>query len=524
MLPVSELLRPNRELQYDREINTMKSLLSNIGLTALAALVLFPVEGDSAQEAADKEDFDKTVLIRVEGPITPLLEQYLYRKLDLAQKQKADLVILEIDSPGGFVVTTQNIADRLRSIHWARTVAYIPREALSGAAIIALACDDILMASKGRMGDAGEIMMGKDNAFRYVPEKERSPLIRHVRDLAEATGRPPALAEAMIDMDLVVYHVRHQATGKETYLSDKEIEASDDPQQWEKIKPVFESRKKQFLTVNGNRAVELTLARGVAESREELSEHYGFTEPPIVLVPTTVDTAVTILNFPLVTGLLFVVGLIALYFELSAPGIGIGGLIAGLCFALFFWSRFLGGTAGWLEVVLFAAGITFMAVELFVIPGFGVAGFAGLLLMLASLLMASQHFLIPSNSLEWKTTVNSLMVVTGSLVAFIISAAVLSQYLGSIPVLSWMTLPRPNFADDDQDPKNPAAATASFPVEVGDWGVADSPLRPAGKVRFDETYVDVVTDGMFVDEGAQVRVIEISGNRVVVRAIPGEPV
>jgi len=82
-----------------------------------------------------------------------------------------------------------------------------------------------------------------------------------------------------------------------------------------------------------------------------------------------VDAAVTILNLPLITGLLFVIGLVALYVEFSAPGIGMGGLIAGLCFAIFFWSRFLGGTAGWLEVILFLAGVAFLAVELFVLPG-----------------------------------------------------------------------------------------------------------------------------------------------------------
>jgi len=497
-------------------------LAPRVAVLAMGACLFIVETGSAVENSGNKDVFEKAVLIRFEGPITPMLEQFLYRKLALAEQQGADLVILEIDSPGGFVVTTQNIADRLRDIPWARTVAFIPQEALSGAAIIALACDDILLAPAARLGDAGEIMMGEDNAFRYVPEKERSPLIRHVRDLAKATGRPPALAEAMVDMNLVVYHVRHQETGQETFLSDKEIAATDDPEHWEKIKPVFESRKEQFLTVNGERAVELTLAQGLANSREEVQAHYRLAGKPLVLVPTTVDTAVTILNFPLVTGVLFVIGLIALYFELSAPGLGIGGLIAGLCFALFFWSRFLGGTAGWLEVVLFAAGVVFVAVELFVIPGFGIAGFIGLLLMLASLLMASQHFFIPSSSLELKTTVNSLMVVSGALVAFMIAAVALSHYLGSIPVLSWMTLAPPTHTDDDGRKKNAAATAHRFLVDVGDWGLADSALRPAGKVRFDEAYIDVVTDGTFVEEGTQVQVIEISGNRVVVRAIRDE--
>ena len=340
------------------------------------------------------------------------------------------------------------MAERIRSVDWAHTVAFIPREAISGAAIVALACDEILMAPEARLGDAGQIMLGEDNAFRYVPEKERSLLARQVRDLAEATGRPPALAEAMVDMELTVYQVRNRKTGEEAFLSDPEIQSQAAPEDWEKVQRVHESREDHFLTVNGERAIELTLAEGSALNRQDLVKRYGLEEMPLVLEPTAVDTAVTVLNWPLVTGALFVVGLIALYIELSAPGIGLGGLVGGLCFALFFWSRFLGGTAGWLEVVLFAAGVLFLLVELFVIPGFGVAGISGLLLMMVSILMASQHFVVPSNSLEMSTTVESLTVIVGSGISFVILAIVVSRHLRSIPILGRLALDPP---DQHQD-------------------------------------------------------------------------
>ena len=126
-----------------------------------------------------------------------------------------------------------------------------------------------------------------------------------------------------------------------------------------------------------------------------------------------VDTTVFVLNMPLVTGLLFVVGLVALFIEFSAPGISIGGLLAILCFSLFFWGKFLGGTAGWLEVVLFLLGIIFLMLEVFLVPGFGVPGISGILLIVASLVMASQDFFMPTRPSEWKTTGNSLLVVLG---------------------------------------------------------------------------------------------------------------
>ena len=457
------------------------------------------------------------VLIHLEEPITPLVEQYFYRKLDTAKGQDADLVIVEIDSPGGYLDASLAIADRLRRIDWAHTVAYVPREALSGAAIVALGCDEIIMAPGAVLGDAGPIFQDEDFLFRHAPEKIRSDLARKIRDMAKARGRPPALAEAMVDMDLVVYRVRDRGAGSEAFMSEHEIDSDDDPARWEKIKPVLESRKGHFLEVNGVRAVRLGLAEGNVSGRDELLRRYRLKGELLILTPTAVDTAVYVLNLPLVTGLLFVVGLVALYVEFSVPGIGVGGLTAGLCFVLFFWSRFLGGTADWLEVILFAAGVVFLGVELFVLPGFGVAGLTGLLLLLASLILAGQDFIIPRTGRQLSTLAGTLRVVVASGGAFAVAAFVLSRYLGTIPILNRFTLAPPETADDDTAEAEQSEDRGE--LAEGDSGIADSPLRPAGRARFGRRYVDVVTDGTFITKGSRVEVVEIIGNRIVVREV-----
>ncbi len=505
-----------------------------IGTSLMVAATAVPAQPPKAstqpaevrvKETPGARSYRRAVLIRFTGPITPLLEQFVFRKLDLAQRRNADLVIIEIDSPGGFLDSSFNVASRLRDLDWAETVAFIPNEALSGAAIVALGCDTIIMARDARIGDAGAIFQGQDALFRYAPEKIRTDLARRIRDLASSKGRPPALAEAMVDMDLVVYHVRNASTEETGLMTDPEIAASDDPAEWVKLKPIIESREAHFLELNGERAVALGLAGRVAASRKEVRDQLRIDGELLILEPTVVDTTVTVLNFSFVTGLLLVVAVVALLFEASAPGIGIGGLVSGLCFALFFWSRFLGGTAGWLEVILFAAGLVFIAIELFVIPGFGVAGVSGLLLVLASILMASQHFVVPHTGRELNTTVNSLTMIVGTGVAVILATAAISYFRGSIPVLSWLALqpvevkPRDAAAADGKAKPSPALGERRFPVQVGDWGVAESPLRPAGRVRFQDDYVDVVSDGSFVSAGQQVTVTKISGNRVQVRAV-----
>ena len=481
----------------------------------------------ATQQAAQADDepvgheIERAALIQIDGPIGPRLQAFLDRKLDEARANEVDLVILKIDSPGGYLHTTNEIVDRIRDLPWADTVAYIPREALSGAAIVALACDEIVMHPSARLGDAGPIFQGEDALFRHAPQKVRSDLAVRVRDLAEAKGRSPALCESMIDLNVIVHEVQHRETMERRFMSDNEIESTGEADSWEKLAPVFESREDTFLTVTGTRAVELGLADSEAEALEDLRDRYGWSGDLLILKPTAVDTTVFVLNLPAITFLLLIIGLIALYVEFSAPGIGVGGLVALLCFALFFWSRLLGGTAGWLEVILFLAGVTFVLTEIFIIPGFGIAGISGLLLMSASVLLASQDFVIPNSPRQVETTLTAVSVLAGSCVAFIVIAIVMTKYMGYLPVLNRLALEPPSgegLAFHENDRKSEASAD-EYTVAVGDWGIAESTLRPAGKATFAEKFVDVVTDGSFIDQGQQVRVIEVSGNRVVVRAV-----
>ena len=469
--------------------------------------------------AAEEADCERMVIIRFEETFGTLSEQYLYRKLEKAREEKADVVVFEITSHGGRVDVMERLIDYIRDIQWAKTVAYVPSYALSAAALTSLACDEIVIGRKAVFGDAGVIRWDTGLAsFKHAPEKARTHVVRLVRDLAEARGRPPALAEAMVDMDVVVFEVKNQETGESTYMSEAEIESLENGDQWEKRNPIHESRKGSFLEVNGPAAVDLGLADAVVGSHSELQSRYG-AEEYVVLERTGVDTTVLILNNPFVTGLLFIVGLVALYFEFASPGIGLGGLTSIVCFSLFFWSRFLGGTAEWLEVMLFLAGIALIGVEIFVIPGFGIWGLSGLLLMASSLILASQDFVLPNNADQWNALTRSAGVVLGSMVAFLIAAMVITAKLGSVPLLSRLALNPPTAEGIDGEFDMNSQPPVCNAVGVGDEGFADSFLRPAGKARFGDEIVDVVSDGTFIDARAKVRVTKVEGNTIVVREV-----
>jgi membrane-bound serine protease (ClpP class) len=277
------------------------------------------------------------------------------------------------------------------------------------------------------------------------------------------------------------------------------------------------------LTLNGARALELGLVEKNVSSAEDLNDWLSVDGNYRRFEYGVTDTVVYLLNTWFITILLILIGLVALYIEISSPGIGVGGLIAGFCAVLFFWSRFLGGTSGLLEVVLFLSGIAFLLVELFVIPGWGLAGFIGLCLVFVSAIMAGNDFVIPQSESEFSQLLSTVAVVLVASLSFLIVAGQLTRRLGYLPFFNRLVLTPPSAAEitavDKSDKK---AAPVPHPlVSVGDWGIADSLLRPAGRVRFGQRSLDVVSDGNFIEPGRRVRVIQIEGNRIVVEEVTG---
>lgn len=506
------------------------AILVATGLPVMAAEEA-PVAGDVP--AGGAATGRKAVMIQLHEDINPLSGALLKRRFEQAVRDGAEIVVLDIDSPGGYLSTTLDLVRMIEEADSVHTVAYISREAISGAAILALATDQIVMLPRARIGDAGMIVMGEDSAFRYAPEKARSLLAQQLRDLAEKRGRPASLAEAMVDKDLVIFKASRKDDGTVRYLSDREWESMNDTDDWDKGKVVREAPGNTFFTANGERAVELGVAELLLEKPDALAAAIGAIDPITLIRPSAVDTVILVLNSSFVTWLLLVIGLIALVVELGAPGMGVGGLISILCFGLFFWSRFLGGTSGWFEVILFAIGVAFVMLELLVIPGVGVAGVGGGLLILVSLVMASRRVMMPESSRDLTSLLADVGIVLAAFVGFAIGLAFLAKYLGELPIISRLAL-----APISQEELSPVASLASGSmasgsmaggsmaglgggpqIAVGDLGVSLGPLRPSGKMMLGDDILEVVSEGDYVPDGAAIKVIATHGHRVVVRKV-----
>lgn len=498
----------------------MFALLACMTSLGLAA----PVQERSVPDATKPRPnkFVRPAVIEFKGPINGKLKYYFDNRFAAANKADVDLLILEIDSPGGLKVESLEMARRLRDCDWAYTVALISNEAISGGALVSMGCDEILIDPNAKFGDIGEIAFDPaQGMFRMIEPKIESYLSRDARDLAESKGRPPDLAEALVDKDVLVYvRPNPNVEGGPLQFTTARADAIMKPNPPWKLVP--ESGPERFLTLSGQRAIELGIAQGSQSTRAEAAQEFGFELSNLrVYRPTTTDFVVYVLNNPWVTGLLVIFGLVALYFEFSSPGLGVGGLLSGLAAVLFFWSRFLGGTSGWLEVILFVAGIVFLFAEVFVIPGFGVSGVTGLALLFSSVILAGQDFVFPKTPEQWNQSLTSMLVLTCSGVGFLIAAVFISKRLGSIPVFNRMILTPPPIKAESQklDEHGKPVPKPEPAVSVGDWGRAESLLRPAGRARFAGRSIDVISDGAYVEAGTQVRVIQIKGNIIRVTAI-----
>ena len=494
---------------------------------ALAEAYRLPLES-LREERAPGETDAAVSMIEVHGVIDPVMETFLLRQIDRAVDQGAKTIIFDVDSPGGGLFESHDLAFAIADLENrdVRTIAWVSNQAVSGGAFIALGCDEIYMRGgdnerSAHIGDILPIEVRPGQPFERAPEKILAPLREWLRDIADMKGRPTAVTMAMADPAIEVFQVTNRNTGAVWYMSEDDMHREGDA--WEQGRIIEESREGLPLHVGSVRAHELKIAEPPVAEFGEVLERVGLSPDavPHTIGQTWVDGLIFTLNHPWVMGLLFFVGIICIYLELHFMT-GLLGIVSAVCFGLFFWSKMLGGTAGWLEIVLFVLGMGCIAMEIFVVPGFGVFGVSGGLLIFASLVMASQTFnnLEPGRDISDAT--QTLGTLSASIIAVIVIAMSISRFLPRIPILNQLILTPPGMNESlnpDEPRLRPELTDSLVGSLQGAHGTAMTVLRPSGKATIDGRVVDVVSDGGFIGEGDAIEVVRVTGNRIVVRQI-----
>ncbi len=488
--------------------------------------VKFPPGYQNPDEEVTKKYI--AAVIPCKGLIDDGLYQSIRRRTNEALAMGATHLIYEIDTPGGLVSAADDISEYflLEVGNEAHTVAYV-RKALSAGAFISVSCKDIIMLEIGIIGDCAPIALGGE--LEGVPrEKIESYLRAAFRSAAERNNYPEALLEAMVSRQLEVYGIRNRQTGEDEYFDAERMPK--DPNKYDLENKVLVVKGDQLCTLTASEAQKYKVARALVKDVEGVKAFLArrdgieFETETIFFETNWSEELVRLINHPAAMGVLVMLAMLGVYMELNTPGLGLPGLLAVICIVIIVGSKYLVGMANWVEIAIFVVGLILLVVEIFVIPGFGIAGFAGIVFIFAGLFgMLIKN---PPDSLPWprpefggwESFTNGLVGISFGFIGFLILAWLFAKYLPKMHFLSGLML-APAAKGGQRKVSMTAAAAVGAQVNAGDEGVVVSPLRPAGTADFGGIVVDVIDEAQFLEKGVKVEIIEIHGNRVLVREI-----
>ncbi len=441
-------------------------------------------------------------LLEINGVISSdRVRRWELNLINSAEGGDVNLWMVTIDSPGGNLNGSVQLAGTLSSVQppIRRTVGYASGQTLADAALIAVACRPLYMNPNSRLGGPGAVVVNREDLEVLDEAIER---------IAKDVSRPAALIRGLLDPTLEVRRYVNRRTGEVRYATQQDIDSDGrNPEQWQ---PGEAINLKNGLSAA--EAIELGLAEGQAETIKEVATFVGLTQVPAPLAARGIVHFVE--WFGSLTGVsvfLLLLGLLLLSVEVGAPGLSVPGFISMICFSLYFWMQFLNGTAEWLEVLAFVLGVICIGIEIFIVPGVGVFGIGGLCLLVSGVVLTSQTFVIPRNAYQYEQLTQNLWLVLAGIAAVMTGLAILKVFLPQTRFMRNLALELPNDLALDRSER-----LADFEYLDGQIGEATTPLMPAGRVRFGDELVQVVTDGSPVAVGQSVKVIQVLGNRVVV--------
>ena len=417
-------------------------------------------------------------------------------------KPETNLILVEVDSPGGNLIESMRLAQFLADIPTdkAEVVSYVIGAARGDAALIPLSSDLILMHPDAKLGGPGEASISPTLCNEQKLE---------LQALAKSAGRSDGELLGCICPDLEIFEY-NSFDGQKQWNTPKWL--VDDP-----VAPMW--KKGAAVSFHGGLSFDQASALGLAldnpVSLESVGNKFGIDKLPAETRTNATEQFVEWLGGQgWLSMLLFVVGIISLSAELSTPGMGIAGILSAICFLLFFWIHLFQGTVEWLEILLILAGVVCLAAEIFILPGFGVFGVTGLILLATGLLLAGQTFVIPTNEYQWQKTSQGIGQL-GLIVISLFGAAILfRKQLANLPMVRWFALQPPK---TDKDLVEMEHVTEELKTFIGWHGTTLSRCNPSGKASIGDRIFSVVSQGSWIDEDTEIEVVNLQENTLVIK-------
>lgn len=473
-------------------------------------------------------------VVRLEGKIDDFNRDVFFKHFKDAKASGAKMIIVDLDSYGGLVTSGLDISRFLKSQDDVHTIAFVGDKAISAGAMIAMACDEIVIAPSAQLGDCAPISIREDGTMETMGEAERgkqeSPILADFQASAVRNHHDPLLARAMVSVKTVVHWVEED--GKRRFVDEKEFEELT-KEGWKEVKdPEFSTpidSASTLLTVSGSMAKKLGLASELQTSIESLASHHNY-NIVATYAPSTGDKVIEWLNNSVVRMVLIVLLIMSLYTAMHAPGHGFAEVLAMLSLATLIGVPLLTGYAQWWEILVILLGFALLALEIFVIPGFGLTGISGIVLIVFGLIMTfvgkepAGPGVLPQLQGTWTNIRNGLAMVGIAMVSSMVLAMWFRRFLPKLPYFNRLILTTTTGNLDQPAVSSiPAVASSSFRPIVGALGEALNDLRPGGSATFYDSAIadvrvfSVISGAGYIPRGSKVVVLDNRDNRIIVR-------
>lgn len=410
----------------------------------------------------------------IDEEIAPPVTRRMAKSWSDAIEKKADLILIHMNTYGGLVVDADTIRTRILNSP-IPVVVFIDNNAASAGALISIACNRIYMRKSANIGAATVV----NQSAEAMPDKYQSYMRATMRATAEARGRDPRIAEAMVDQDIFIENV---------------------------------SDSGKVLTFTATEALKNGYCDGIFENMDDVIKDYGIsnykTEEMNI---TAVDKIIDFLISPLIHGLLIMIIIGGIYFELQSPGIGFPSAAALIAAVLYFMPLYIEGFAANWEILVFIVGIGLLMVEIFVIPGFGIAGISGILLIIIGLMFSMLNNVnfdfstVPFNEIATSFLTVVLAILLSLVMIYFIAKTVFGTSEFSLALQT-----------TQQHDEGFIATTFDMNKMIGKEGIASTILRPAGKVEIDDDLYDAVAKNSYIEKGTKIKVIKSVNTQLIV--------
>lgn len=418
----------------------------------------------------------KVYIFDMKEMIAPPVWRTTQKAFEKAREINADLILIHMNTYGGMVDAADSIRTKLLNSE-IPVYVFIDNNAASAGALISIACDSIYMAPGANIGAATVV----NQSGEVVPDKFQSYMRSMMRSTAEAKGRDPEIAEAMVDPRVYIEGISD--TG-------------------------------QVLTFTTSEAMLHGFCEGQAESIEEVLAIAGHTD--YVLVKHELNSMDRIINFlisPAISGLLIMIIIGGLYFELQTPGVGFPLAASVTAAMLYFAPLYLEGLASHWEIIIFVIGVILLLVEIFAIPGFGITGILGVLFMVTGLTLAMVESIGETTfHVDIMQLTQAFFIVIISIFLALAGSIYLSKQLFASNGLAHLAL---ETVQDKED--GFTTAFADYTIMIGKSGITRTILRPSGKIDIEGEMYDATALNGYIDEGEPVEVVSYQTGQLFVR-------